>query len=76
MRNLYKYLTTALLSLIASAETHMWWAQGYPYGFHVENERQPLRVLQTNDFALALNTETLEIEHFGVRKSETPYVNY
>ncbi len=75
MRTLYKYLITALLSSIAFSDTQMWWAEGYPYGSHVENERQPLRVLQTNDFALVLNTETLEIKHFGVRKSKVPYVN-
>lgn len=40
----------------------MWWAEGFP-------SRTPsapwLRVIQTGSFAMALNTGTLKVEHFG-----------
>ena len=51
----------ALMPLVADS-TQMWWAEGFP-------SRTPtapwLRVIQTGRFALALNTDSLRVEHFG-----------
>ncbi|PIU91435.1 MAG: hypothetical protein COS65_21975, partial [Armatimonadetes bacterium CG06_land_8_20_14_3_00_66_21] len=42
--------------------THMWWAEGFPS--HTPGAPW-LRCLQTGYYALALNTETLQVPHFG-----------
>ncbi len=42
---------------------HMWWAEGFPT--HTP-EAPWLRVIQTGRYALALNTERLQIPHFGL----------
>ncbi len=42
--------------------TQMWWAEGFPS--HTPTAPW-LRVIQTGRFALALNTESLRVEHFG-----------
>jgi hypothetical protein len=42
--------------------TQMWWAEGFPSPLL----KAPwLRVIQTGRFAMAMNTETLHIDHFG-----------
>lgn len=46
--------------------TQMWWAEGFPG--HVEKAPW-LRVIQTGRFAMAMNTETLVIEHLGPVKN-------
>ena len=43
-------------------QTQMWWAQGFPS--HTPDASW-LRVIQTGHYALALETETLRIAHFG-----------
>ncbi len=46
----------------ANDYTHMWWAEGFPT--RVPNAPWR-RVIQTGRYALALDTETLRIPHFG-----------
>jgi hypothetical protein len=42
--------------------TQMWWAEGFPG----HTQAAPwLRVIQTGRFGMALNTQTLRVEHFG-----------
>ena len=43
-------------------ETQMWWADGFPS--HTPTARW-LRVIQTGRYAMALNTESLRVEHLG-----------
>jgi hypothetical protein len=54
----------ALMSLMPRVEdqTQMWWAEGFPGTIPAAPW---LRVVQTGSYALALNTETLKIPHFG-----------
>jgi len=42
--------------------THMWWAEGFPGHISATPWR---RVIQTGYYALVLDTETLQIPHFG-----------
>ena len=51
----------ALMPQVAD-RTQMWWAEGFPS--HTPTAPW-LRVIQTGRFALALNTATLRVEHFG-----------
>ena len=42
--------------------THMWWAEGFPAHSSAAPWR---RVIQTGRYAIALDTDTLRIPHFG-----------
>ena len=42
--------------------TQMWWAEGFPS--HTPSAPW-LRVIQTGSFAMVMNTETLQVPHFG-----------
>lgn len=50
--------------------TQMWWAEGFPS--HV-TKAPWLRVIQTGRYAMALNTESLRIEHLGPVQSVSSY---
>jgi hypothetical protein len=43
--------------------TAMWWAEGFP---NVVKGAPWIRVIETGRFAIAMNTETLALPHFGV----------
>ncbi|MFN0080857.1 MAG: LamG domain-containing protein [Prosthecobacter sp.] len=46
----------------AADHTQMWWAEGFP----LHTPTAPwLRVIQTGRYAMALNTQTLRVEHLG-----------
>ena len=59
---------------VPESYTHTWWVDGYPYAYHANNQRRPLRVIQTNQYALVLNTETLEIPHLGIIRGNQSYL--
>lgn len=80
-------LTTLLLFALPSAEgrthdptaimpraqdyTHMWWAEGFPAHSPAAPWR---RVVQTGHYALAFDTETLQIPHFGPLSTGISYL--
>ena len=49
----------ALMPQVADT-TQMWWAEGFP---SLTPTAPWLRVIQTGRYAMALNTETLRVEH-------------
>ncbi|MDF1825617.1 MAG: hypothetical protein P1U68_13300 [Verrucomicrobiales bacterium] len=50
--------------------TRQWWADGFPGN---EGSNPWLRVFETGRFAFVLNTETLEVPHFGITSSAPGY---
>ncbi|HPA18433.1 MAG TPA: metallophosphoesterase [Verrucomicrobiae bacterium] len=63
-------LPSAVLMPRAEDYTHMWWAEGFPG--HMKGASW-LRVIQTGRYAMALETETLQIPHFGAVRGAASY---
>ncbi|MEP4078344.1 LamG domain-containing protein [Haloferula sp.] len=65
--------TTRILMPRGEDFTSMWWAEGFP---GVVKEAPWVRCIQTGNYAMAMNTETMQITHLGPVSTGADYVSF